>query len=226
MPLPRRVPGQSLLTAIRRDYAERNAAGDVTLGPPTLAFARMVQRSHVLTSRGREIEDLREQARSATPSRPRLAQTTRSSGSQRHSSPRFTGYCSPKPPGASWTASRATRSARCSRRPRAGPSACLSRPWAATASEPGPRSGRRGRYDRRHPKVADEWNLATIGSPIRDRPGRTSRDVQRLGLSPKRPPEYRDHVELRPARSDGGGSHPNCRLAFQLPSGCRCGITR
>ena len=57
-----RVPGQSLLTAIRRDYAERIAAGDVTLGPPTLAFARMVQGSHVLTSRGREIEDLREQA--------------------------------------------------------------------------------------------------------------------------------------------------------------------
>lgn len=57
-----RAPGESLLTAIRRDYAERIAAGDVTLGPPAPAFARMVQGSHVLTSRGREIEDLREQA--------------------------------------------------------------------------------------------------------------------------------------------------------------------
>jgi AcrR family transcriptional regulator len=57
-----RAPGESLLTAICRDYAERIAAGDVTLGPPTPEFARMVQGSHVLTSRGREIEDLREQA--------------------------------------------------------------------------------------------------------------------------------------------------------------------
>ena len=57
-----RAPGESLLAAIRRDYAERIAAGDVTLGPPTAAFARMVQNSHVLTSRGREIADLREQA--------------------------------------------------------------------------------------------------------------------------------------------------------------------
>jgi AcrR family transcriptional regulator len=56
-----RAPGESLLAAIRRDYAERIAAGDVTLGPPTAAFARMVQNSHVLTSRGREIADLREQ---------------------------------------------------------------------------------------------------------------------------------------------------------------------
>ena len=57
-----RAPGESLLAAIRRDYAERIAAGDVTLGVPTATFARMVQDSHVLTSRGREIEDLREQA--------------------------------------------------------------------------------------------------------------------------------------------------------------------
>jgi AcrR family transcriptional regulator len=57
-----RAPGESLLAAIRRDYAERIAAGDVTLGPPTAAFTRMVRDSHVLTSRGREIEDLREQA--------------------------------------------------------------------------------------------------------------------------------------------------------------------
>ena len=57
-----RAPGESLLTAIRRDYAERIAAGDVTLGPPTATFARMVRSSHVLTSRGREIADLTEQA--------------------------------------------------------------------------------------------------------------------------------------------------------------------
>jgi AcrR family transcriptional regulator len=57
-----RPPGESLLAAIRRDYAERIAAGDVTLGPPTPAFARMVRSSHVLTSRFREIADLAEQA--------------------------------------------------------------------------------------------------------------------------------------------------------------------
>ncbi len=57
-----RAPGESLLTAIRRDYAERIAVGDVTLGVPTETFAEMVRDSHVLTSRGREIEHLREQA--------------------------------------------------------------------------------------------------------------------------------------------------------------------
>ena len=57
-----RAPGESLLAAIRRDYSERVAAGDVTLGPPTAAFARMVGGSHVLTSRGREIAGLCEQA--------------------------------------------------------------------------------------------------------------------------------------------------------------------
>jgi AcrR family transcriptional regulator len=57
-----RPPGESLLAAIRRDYAERIAAGDITLGPPTAAFARMVRNSHVLTSRSREIEDMCEQA--------------------------------------------------------------------------------------------------------------------------------------------------------------------
>jgi AcrR family transcriptional regulator len=57
-----RPPGESLLAAIRRDYAERIAAGDVTLGVPTATFARMVRSSPVLTSRGREIADLCEQA--------------------------------------------------------------------------------------------------------------------------------------------------------------------
>ena len=60
-----RAPGESLLTAVRRDYAERIAAGDVTLGVPTPAFARMVGGSHALTSRRREIADLTEQALAA-----------------------------------------------------------------------------------------------------------------------------------------------------------------
>ncbi len=54
-----RAPGESLLTAIRRDYADRLAAGDAV---PTAAFARMVRSSHLLTARFREIADLAEQA--------------------------------------------------------------------------------------------------------------------------------------------------------------------
>jgi AcrR family transcriptional regulator len=54
-----RAPGEGLLTAIRRDYADRLAAGDAV---PTAAFARMVRGSHALTSRIREIAILREQA--------------------------------------------------------------------------------------------------------------------------------------------------------------------
>jgi AcrR family transcriptional regulator len=57
-----RAPGEGLLAAVRRDYAERIAAGDVTLGVPTPTFARMVGDSHALTSRRREIADLTEQA--------------------------------------------------------------------------------------------------------------------------------------------------------------------
>jgi AcrR family transcriptional regulator len=57
-----RVPGESLLGAVRRDYAERIAKCDVTLGVPTPAFARMVGGSHALTSRRREIADLAEQS--------------------------------------------------------------------------------------------------------------------------------------------------------------------
>ena len=57
-----RAPGESLLAAIRRDYAERIAAGDVTLGPPDATFARIVGSSHALTSRAREIADLCEEA--------------------------------------------------------------------------------------------------------------------------------------------------------------------
>jgi AcrR family transcriptional regulator len=54
-----RAPGESLLTAIRRNYADRLAAGDAV---PTAAFARMVRSSHLLTARFREIADLAEQA--------------------------------------------------------------------------------------------------------------------------------------------------------------------
>src|SRR5487761_1632582 len=57
-----RAAGESLLAAVRRDYAERIAAGDVTLGVPTPTFARTVRGSHALTSRRREIADLTEQA--------------------------------------------------------------------------------------------------------------------------------------------------------------------
>lgn len=57
-----RSPGEGLLAAVRHDYAERIAAGDVTLGVPARAFARMVDDSHALSSRRREIADLAERA--------------------------------------------------------------------------------------------------------------------------------------------------------------------
>jgi len=57
-----RAPGESLLKAIRRDCAARIAAGDVSLGPPSATFARIVQNNRVLTSRSLEIADLRERA--------------------------------------------------------------------------------------------------------------------------------------------------------------------
>jgi AcrR family transcriptional regulator len=57
-----RAPRESMLAAVRRDYAERIAAGDVTLGVPTPAFARMVHGSHALASRRLEIADLTERA--------------------------------------------------------------------------------------------------------------------------------------------------------------------
>jgi len=55
-----RAPGESMLAAIRRDYAERIARADVTLGLSSPAFARMIEDSPVLTGRGREIADQRE----------------------------------------------------------------------------------------------------------------------------------------------------------------------
>jgi AcrR family transcriptional regulator len=56
-----RARGESLLVAIRRDYAERITIGDVTLGPPTTTFARMVRDSPALAARLRQIGDLCEQ---------------------------------------------------------------------------------------------------------------------------------------------------------------------
>ena len=54
-----RAPGESVLTAMRRDFADRVEAQDAV---PTAAFARMVQESHTLTARTREIADIRERA--------------------------------------------------------------------------------------------------------------------------------------------------------------------
>ena len=57
-----RAPGESLLAAIRRDYAERAARADVTLGLSSPAFVRMISSSPVLASRGLDLQDLRERA--------------------------------------------------------------------------------------------------------------------------------------------------------------------
>lgn len=57
-----RDTGESLLAAVRRDYARRIAAGDVVLGPPTAAFARLVRDSPTLTARLRQLADQVERA--------------------------------------------------------------------------------------------------------------------------------------------------------------------
>jgi AcrR family transcriptional regulator len=57
-----RAPGESLLAAVRRDYAERAARADVTLGLSSPAFARMIQDSPVLASRGLDMLYQRERA--------------------------------------------------------------------------------------------------------------------------------------------------------------------
>jgi AcrR family transcriptional regulator len=57
-----RAPGESLLGAIRRDYAEKLARQDPTLGLSSPAFAGMVRRSPVLAGRGLEMLYLRERA--------------------------------------------------------------------------------------------------------------------------------------------------------------------
>jgi AcrR family transcriptional regulator len=57
-----RAPGESLLTAVRRDYAERIARADPTLGLSSPAFARMIENSPALASRGMEMLYERERA--------------------------------------------------------------------------------------------------------------------------------------------------------------------
>jgi len=57
-----RAPGESMLAAIRRDYAEAVARAEPTLGLSSPAFASMILGSPVLTGRVREMLDQREQA--------------------------------------------------------------------------------------------------------------------------------------------------------------------
>jgi len=57
-----RAPGESMLAAVRRDYAEAVARADVTLGLSSPAFAGMILSSPVLVSRAREMLDQRERA--------------------------------------------------------------------------------------------------------------------------------------------------------------------
>ena len=57
-----RAPGESLIAAVRRDYAERIARADLTLGLTSPAFARMIGNSPVLASRGLEMLYQRERA--------------------------------------------------------------------------------------------------------------------------------------------------------------------
>ncbi|HEY1323888.1 MAG TPA: TetR family transcriptional regulator [Streptosporangiaceae bacterium] len=57
-----RAPGESMLAAVRRDYAGAVARADVTLGLSSPAFARMIMNSPVLTGRGLEMLNQRELA--------------------------------------------------------------------------------------------------------------------------------------------------------------------
>jgi AcrR family transcriptional regulator len=60
--IARRAPGESLLAAVRRNFEEAAARGDVTLGLSSAAFAAMISGSPVLTGRGLEIASQRERA--------------------------------------------------------------------------------------------------------------------------------------------------------------------
>jgi AcrR family transcriptional regulator len=60
-----RQGGESMLAAIRRDYAESAARADVTLGLASPAFARMITSSPALASRGLEMLYQRELALAA-----------------------------------------------------------------------------------------------------------------------------------------------------------------
>ena len=107
MPLRRARPARAC--SRRSAVAGRIAAGDVTLGPPTAAFARMVQGSHVLTSRGREIAGLTEQALGDAIA----AETDADDPQQRIVAAQLASVhrvLFAEAPGAAWPASRATRS--------------------------------------------------------------------------------------------------------------------
>src|SRR5215475_898736 len=57
-----RAPGESMLAAIRRDYAAAVARADPTLGLSSPGFAGMILSSPVLVGRAREMVDQRERA--------------------------------------------------------------------------------------------------------------------------------------------------------------------
>jgi AcrR family transcriptional regulator len=57
-----RAPGESMLAAIRRDYAEAVARADVTIGLSSPGFAQMIVSSPALTGRVLEMLDARERA--------------------------------------------------------------------------------------------------------------------------------------------------------------------
>jgi len=57
-----RAPGESMLAAVRRDYAEAVVRADVMLGLSSPGFAAMILSSPVLVSRAREMLDQRERA--------------------------------------------------------------------------------------------------------------------------------------------------------------------
>jgi len=57
-----RQPGESMLAAIRRDYAVAVARADVTLGLSSPRFARMINDSEALTARGLQMQAQREAA--------------------------------------------------------------------------------------------------------------------------------------------------------------------
>jgi AcrR family transcriptional regulator len=57
-----REPGETLLAAIRRDYAQRVARADPTIGLSSPQFAQMIEGSPALASRGLEMLHQRERA--------------------------------------------------------------------------------------------------------------------------------------------------------------------
>jgi AcrR family transcriptional regulator len=60
--IAQRAVGESMLAAVRRSFTESVRQADVTLGLASQAFARLIQTSPVLASRGLEMMEQREQA--------------------------------------------------------------------------------------------------------------------------------------------------------------------